>query len=60
LNIEISCGEILLEINGNFKEAYLIRHREINITCTKGYIGLDFVILVKKYIIFLRVEHPVL
>jgi len=37
LNIEISCSDILYEINGNFKEAYVIQHTQINITCTKHY-----------------------
>jgi len=35
LNIEIYCADILHEINGNFKEAFLMRHREIKITCKK-------------------------
>ena len=59
LYIHICCSDILHEINGNFKEAYLIRHREIKITCTKGYRCFDFVMLVNNDIASLRVEHPV-
>jgi hypothetical protein len=59
LNIEISCADIFHEINGNFKEANLIRHRKVKITCIKDYRWFDFVMLVNKNIAFLRVEHPV-
>ena len=37
LNIEIYYSDILHEVNGIFKEAYLIWHTQINITCTKHY-----------------------
>jgi len=46
LNIEISCAEIVHENNENFKEANLIRHREIKITCTKDYRYVQFVTFV--------------
>ena len=35
LNTEIPCADIVHEINGSFKEAYLIQHRKDKITCTK-------------------------
>ena len=60
LNIKIYCSDILHEINGNFKEAYLIRHREIKITCTKDYRCFDIVMLVIENIPPLCVEHPVI
>ena len=59
LNMEISSSVILHEINENFKEAYSIRHTQINITCTKDYRSFDFVMLFNKNIDSLRVEHPV-
>jgi len=59
LNMEMSCADIRHEINGNFKEAYSVRHWEIKITWTKVYICFDFVMLVNKNIASLRVEHPV-
>jgi hypothetical protein len=59
LNIEVYCADILYEINGNFKEAYFIRHREIKITCKKEYGSFDFVMLVNKNIASLRVKQPV-
>jgi len=59
LNIEIYCVGILHEINENFKETYLIRHREIKITCTKDYTWFDIVMLVNKNIASLHVEQPV-
>ena len=58
--MEICCADILHEINENFKEAYLIRHREIKITCKKGYRCFDFVVLVNKNIASLRVKHSFL
>ena len=59
LNIEIYCADILHEVNGNFKETFLICHREMKITCTKVYSNFYFVIIVNKNIISLRVEQPV-
>jgi len=57
--MESSRADILHEINGNFKEAYLIRQREFKITCKKDYWCFGFVMLVNKDITSLRVEHPV-
>jgi hypothetical protein len=56
LKIEVYCADILLDINGNFKEANLIRHREIKIRCKKEYRWFDFVMLVNKNIASLREE----
>jgi len=55
--MKISCADILREINENFKQAYLIRHREFKITCTKDYRCFDFVVLLNKNIASLHVEH---
>ena len=60
LDIENSCADILHEINENFKESYVIRHTQINITCTKDCRCFDFVMLVNKNITSLHVEHPVI
>jgi hypothetical protein len=56
LNIEMYCADILHKINGNFKEAYLIRHREFNITCTEDCRRFDFVMLVTKNTVSFGVE----
>ena len=60
LNIEIYCADILHEIDGNFKEVNLIRHRKIKITFTKVYRCFDFVTMVNKNITALCVWHPVI
>jgi hypothetical protein len=57
LNIENSCSDILHEINGNFKAAYITRHTQINITRTKDYRCFDFVMLVNKNINCQTVLH---
>ena len=59
LNIEIYCADIVHEINGNFKEANLIQHREINIKCTKACRCFGFVMLFNKNISSLRLKRPV-
>jgi hypothetical protein len=46
LNFKIPCADIVYENNGNFKEANLIRHREIKITCTKDYRYIEIVTVV--------------
>jgi len=55
LNIEISCTDVVHENNENFKEANLIQHREIKITCTKGYRYVEFVTDVNMNVTALRV-----
>jgi len=71
LNIETYCAGFLLEINGNFKEAYLIWHREMKIICKKYYWCFNlscrsikillpyFLNTLYNIITSLRVEHPV-
>jgi hypothetical protein len=59
LNLEVYCADILYEINGNCKGAYLIRQTEIKITCTKDYRWFEYVVLVNKFIASLRVKEPV-
>ena len=58
-NIEIYCADIVHEINGNFKEANLIQHREINIIWKKYYRCVEFVKVVNKNVTTVCVEHPV-
>ena len=45
------------EFDGNFTEAHLIRHTQINITCTKDNRFFDFVMLVNTNIASLGVDQ---
>jgi hypothetical protein len=59
LTTKMSCADILHDSNGNFKEAYLKRHREIKFTCRKVNSCFDIVMLINKNIASLHVEQSV-
>jgi len=57
LNIVIYCADVFHEINYNFKQANLIRHKEIKITCMKDYRYVEFVTVVNTNVTVLCVYN---